>query len=46
MFNTRPDNVLYLDGEDEASVGAVLRGVDMARRGGATPVVFLTKKLE
>jgi biopolymer transport protein ExbD len=46
MFNTRPDNVLYMDGGDEASVGAVLRGVDMARQGGATPVVFLTKKLE
>jgi biopolymer transport protein ExbD len=46
MFNTRPDNVLYVDGGDEASVGAVLRGVDMSRQGGATPVVFLTKKLE
>ncbi len=46
MFNTRPDNVLYVDGGDEASVGAVLRGVDMARQGGASPVVFLTKKLE
>jgi biopolymer transport protein TolR len=46
MFNTRPDNVLYVDGADEASVGAVLRGVDMARQGGAKPVVFLTKKLE
>ena len=46
MFNTRPDNVLYVDGGDDASVGAVLRGVDMARQGGAKPVVFLTKKLE
>ena len=46
MFNTRPDNVVYVDGGDEASVGAVLRGVDMARQGGASPVVFLTKKLE
>lgn len=46
MFNTRPDNVLYLDGKDDASVGAVLRGVDMARQGGASPVVFLTKTLE
>jgi biopolymer transport protein ExbD len=46
MFNTRPDNVLYLDGQDDASVGAVLRGVDMARQGGASPVVFLTKTLE
>ncbi len=46
MFNARPDNVLYLDGGDEASVGAVLRGVDMARQGGATPVVLLTKKLQ
>jgi biopolymer transport protein TolR len=46
MFNTRTDNVLYVDGGDEASVGAVLRGVDMCRKGGATPVVFLTKKLQ
>jgi len=46
MLNTRPDNVLYLDGQDDASVGAVLRGVDMARQGGASPVVFLTKTLE
>jgi biopolymer transport protein ExbD len=46
MLNTRPDDVLYLDGEDDASVGAVLRGVDMARQGGASPVVFLTKTLE
>ncbi|MEX1369413.1 MAG: biopolymer transporter ExbD [Nannocystaceae bacterium] len=46
MFNARPDNVLYLDGEDEAPVGAVLRGVDLARKGGASPVVLITKKLE
>ncbi len=46
MFNTRPDNVLYVDGEDEASVGHVLRGVDLARQGGASPVVFVTKKLQ
>jgi len=46
MFNSRPDNVLYVDGEDEAPVGAVLRGVDLVRQGGASPVVFITKKLE
>jgi len=46
MFNARPDNVLYLDGDDEAAVGAVLSGVDLARQGGATPVVFITKTLE
>ncbi|MEM9459620.1 MAG: biopolymer transporter ExbD [Myxococcota bacterium] len=46
MFNARPDNVVYIDGQDEAPVGAVLRGVDMARQGGASPVVFITKKLE
>lgn len=45
MFNARPDNVVYVDGEDQAPVGAVLRGVDMARQGGASPVVFITKKL-
>jgi len=46
MFNTRPDNVLYIDGEDEAPVGSVLRGVDLVRQGGASPVVFITKKLQ
>lgn len=46
MFNARPDNVVYIDGQDEAPVGAVLRGVDLARQGGASPVVFITKKLE
>lgn len=46
MFNARPDNVVYIDGEDEAPVGAVIRGVDLARQGGASPVVFITKKLE
>ncbi|MCA9706202.1 MAG: biopolymer transporter ExbD [Myxococcales bacterium] len=46
MFNARPDNVVYVDGEDEAPVGAVLHGVDLARQGGASPVVFITKKLE
>ncbi len=46
MFNTRPDNVMYVDGEDEAPVGAVLRGVDLVRQGGASPVVFITKKLQ
>ncbi len=46
MFNARPDNVLYLDGADEAPYGQVLTTVDVARQGGATPVVMLTKKLE
>ncbi len=46
MFNARPDNVLYLDGQDEAPVGSVIQGVDMARQGGASPVVLITKTLE
>jgi biopolymer transport protein TolR len=46
MFNSRPDNLLYLDGADEAPYGAVLTGIDLARQGGATPVVLITKKLE
>ncbi|MCX4241247.1 ExbD/TolR family protein [Paraliomyxa miuraensis] len=46
MFNARPDNVIYIDGEDDAAVGTVLHGVDLARQGGASPVVFLTKKLQ
>jgi biopolymer transport protein ExbD/biopolymer transport protein TolR len=46
MFNARPDNLLYLDGADQARYGAVLRAVDLARRGGASPVVMITRKLE
>lgn len=46
MFNARPDNVLYLDGADEAQYGSVLTAVDLARQAGAAPVVMITKKLE
>jgi biopolymer transport protein TolR len=46
MFNARPDNVLYLDGADEAQYGNVLTAVDLARQAGAAPVVMITKKLE
>ena len=46
MFNARPDNMLYLDGADEATYGNVLSALDLARKGGATPVVLITKKLE
>lgn len=46
MFNARPDNVLYVDGEDDTAYGRVLHGVDLARIGGAAPVVMITKKLE
>ncbi len=46
IFNARPDNAVYLDGDDLAPVGAVLRGVDFARQGGGSPVVLITKKLE
>lgn len=46
MFNARPDNVLYLDGADEAQYGGVLVAIDLARQAGAAPVVMITKKLE
>lgn len=46
MFNARPDNALYVDGDDDAAYGRVLVGVDYARNGGAAPVVMITKKLE
>src|SRR5262249_34893995 len=46
MFNARPDNVIYLDGADEAPYGSVLTAIDLARKGGAAPVVIITKKLE
>jgi len=46
MFNARPDNVLYLDGADDVAYGRVLHGVDLARTGGAAPVVMITKKLD
>ena len=31
---------------DEAPYGSLLQGIDLARSGGATPVVILTEKLE
>ena len=46
MFNTRTDNVLYIDGADEVPYGVVLTAVDLAREGGAGPVVLITKKLQ
>lgn len=46
MFNARPDNVLYVDAGDDAVYGLVLNAVDGARKGGAAPVVMITKKLE
>ena len=46
MFNARPDNVIYVDGADDAAYGRVLVGVDYARTGGAAPVVMITKKLD
>ena len=46
MFNARPDNVLYMDAGDEARFGHVLSAIDLARQGGASPVVMITKKLE
>lgn len=46
MFNARPDNVLYLDGADAAPYGTVIQAIDLARSGGAKPVVVLTKALQ
>jgi biopolymer transport protein ExbD/biopolymer transport protein TolR len=46
MFNTRIDNVLYVDGADEVPYGLVLTAVDLSREGGAGPVVIVTKKLK
>ena len=46
MLNARPDNMLYLDAEDDAPYGGVLTVVDGARTGGAHPVVIVTKKLD
>ena len=46
MFNARPDNVLYLDGHDDVPYGMVVTALDLARGGGARPIVMITKKLE
>jgi biopolymer transport protein ExbD/biopolymer transport protein TolR len=46
MFNARTDNVLYLDGHDDVHYGLVVVALDEARKGGARPVVMITKKLE
>ncbi|RMG97789.1 MAG: biopolymer transporter ExbD [Deltaproteobacteria bacterium] len=45
VFNARPDNVLYLDGADDVAFAKVIEAIDLARRGGAAPIVLLTKKL-
>ena len=46
MFNARPDNTLYLDGADDASLGNVLGAVDLARAAQARPIVFLTTRMD
>lgn len=46
MFNARPDNLLYLDGADDAAYRHVLTAIDLAREGSAQPIVMITKKLE
>ncbi len=45
MFNARPNNTLYLDGADRAPYGEIVTAVDAARKGGARPIVILTKHL-
>lgn len=45
MLNARPDTVLYLDGADATRYGSVVAAIDLARQGGAAPVVIITKRL-
>jgi len=45
IFNARPDNVLYVDAEDDTPYGYAVRAIASARRGGASPIVLLTHKL-
>jgi biopolymer transport protein ExbD/biopolymer transport protein TolR len=45
MFNARTDSVLYLDAADLAPYGDVLGCVELARNGGARPIVMLTEPL-
>ena len=46
VFNARPDNMLYIDAEDEAELGWIIKGVDLARSAQAHPIVILTKKMK
>lgn len=46
MFNARPDNALYVEAADMAPYGTIMTAIDLARQGGAAPVVMITKKLE
>ena len=46
MFNARPDNALYLDAADDAEFGHVLTAVDLAKAAQATPLVFLTTRID
>lgn len=46
VFNARPDNMLYVDAEDEAQLGFIITGIDLARSAQAHPIVLLTKKMK
>ncbi|MCA9689322.1 MAG: biopolymer transporter ExbD [Nannocystaceae bacterium] len=46
VFNARPDNMLYIDAEDDTPYGFVITGVDRAKEAQAHPIVILTKKLK
>jgi biopolymer transport protein ExbD len=45
MLNARKDRVLYMDGGNDVDYGVVLRVMDVARAGGASPVVLMTKEM-
>ena len=46
VFNARPDNMLYIDAEDETELGHIIKGIDLARSAQAHPMVLLTKKMK
>ncbi len=46
VFNARPDNMLYVDAEDDAELGSIISGIDLARSAQAHPIVLLTKKMK
>lgn len=45
VLNTRPNTLLYLDANDEASYEHVLIGLDTAKLAGARPVVLVTTEI-
>lgn len=46
MLKSRPNNVLYMDAANEAPYGDMLITMEECRKGGADPIVLMTRELK